>query len=120
MTEIGLRPFARPTARTPLGLPMSRAIAAYEVVSPYGIASNAAQTARWNSVPSGASGSWNTRSSPAKYARSCSTAGANAAASSRIPSVAGLPHRDSTMKSPVIATPSPVRSNSPRGLEVVE
>src|SRR2546426_1641016 len=77
----GFLPFAEPTARG--CVPSWRARSRYVRVSPGGIARKAAQTRCWNGVPSGStaisSSAW---TSPAKYARTRSLAGAGA----RVPS----------------------------------
>src|SRR5438105_2422065 len=77
----GLLPFAEPTARG--CVPSCRASSPYVRVSPGGIARKAAQTRRWNGVPSGSTATpSNARTSPAKYARTWSLIGVGA----RVPS----------------------------------
>src|SRR2546428_525912 len=77
----GLLPFAEPTARG--CVPSCRASSPYGRVSPGGIARKAAQTRRWNGVPSGSTATpSNARTLPAKYARTWSLIGVGA----RVPS----------------------------------
>ena len=66
---MGLRPSAVPTARTALGLPISRAIHEYGLISPGPISAAFSSTARWKSpVPRRSMGSWPIR--PVARARS--------------------------------------------------
>src|SRR5580692_2128765 len=80
---------------------------------------SSAQTASWNALPLGASGTVNSLSSPAKYAASCSSTSGNE------PGAAWAGRRGSTgspglsMYSPVRTSPSPISSRVPIGESTV-
>lgn len=74
----GFAPFAAPTARKAVGLPIRRASSPYETTSPNGILRSSAQTDCWNGVPVGASSTSNSRRSPRKYSSSCPISPRNA------------------------------------------
>ena len=105
ITTIRFRPFACPTARHALGdFFTARARSSYEHVSPYGIAISWSHTARWNGVPTGASGTVNSFRVPAKYSASSFSARARCGC---VPGTTGM---SSDFRKPSIC---PARSSRP-------
>src|SRR5947209_3049691 len=117
MTEIGLDPLARPTARDATSrLPSARAMEPYVTVLPYGILVSSVQTASWNGDPVGASGTVNSFRSPAKYASSCASTSRKDSGLDVSPSTARDTCRSaSIIHRPVSACPSPSSSSLPMG-----
>src|SRR5690606_27324284 len=115
---IGLRPFASPTARTAFGWPTARAISPYDAVRPYVMFNSASHTRRWNGVPCGASGTSNSRRSPAKYSSSCRITCSSGRRSSGQPA-GGAPGRGPVVKRISVRRPSvATRIRSPIGLGI--